>query len=56
MTAGEADGWIICEPQVQVVVIVVVDSGTIGNGEVVRMILSIISRKRRKMLISVFAN
>ncbi len=54
MTAGEADGWIICERQVQVVVIVVVDSGTIGNGEVV--LLSIISRKRRKMLISVFAN
>lgn len=45
MTARKADGWIICVLQVQVIAIV--DSGTIGNGEV---------RKRRKMLISVFAH
>lgn len=52
MTAGKADGRIICVLQV---VVVFVDSGTIGNGEVIRMILSLISRKRRKMLVSVFA-
>lgn len=54
MTARKADGWIICVLQVQV--IAVVGSGTIGNGEVIRMILSLIVRKRRKMLISVFAH
>lgn len=54
MTAGKADGWIICVLQVQVVIVVIVDSGTIGNGEAIRTILSFISRRRRKMLISVF--
>lgn len=37
MTARKADGWIICVFQIQVVTVVtiVVDSGSIGNGEVI---------------------